>query len=190
MCKIASKRALVISLVTVMSLVFLGSYGQSAPKDCSNCQACMNEQYDRTIKLQVETVVSMIRKIYNQQQEGLMSDLEAKKRATDLVRSLRYDNGNYFWIDTTEGINVVLLGRDQEGKSRIDARDNKGELFVREFIKAGSREGGGFIDYWFAKPNQTEELAKRGYTLLFKPYNWVVGTGYWTEDAKKEMNKK
>ncbi|MHC1758197.1 MAG: cache domain-containing protein [Negativicutes bacterium] len=184
MLKIVYKRVFVISLAALMTLAFLGSYVRSNPKECSN-----GREYDRIVKLQVETVVSLIQEIYNQQQKGLMSETEAKRRAAGLVRSLRYDNGNYFWIDTTDGVNVVLLGRDQEGKSRIDARDKKGNLFIREMIKTGSREGGGFIDYWFAKPNQTNELPKRGYTLLFKPYKWIVGTGYWIGDAEKGMNK-
>ena len=64
--------------------------------------------------------------------------MEARKRAADLVRNLRFDNGNYFWIDDSNGVNVVLLGRDQEGKTRIDAKDAKGSLFIRELITNGS----------------------------------------------------
>lgn len=43
-----------------------------------------------------------------------------------MIRNLRYDNGaGYFWIDTYEGVNVVLLGRENtEGKSRINATDS------------------------------------------------------------------
>ncbi|MDD4599885.1 MAG: methyl-accepting chemotaxis protein [Negativicutes bacterium] len=145
-------------------------------------RAILYEQFDRSIKLQVETAVSLIQDVHNQQQKGLLSEADAKKRAADIVRNLRFDNGNYFWIDTTEGVNVVLLGRDQEGKSRYQAKDAKGYPFIQGLIENGIKPGGGYTDYAFPKPNQTQELPKRAYSLLFQPYNWVVGTGNWTDD--------
>ncbi len=153
-------------------------------------RAILYEQFDRNVKLQVETAVSLVQAVYEQQRKGLLTEAEARKRAADIVRELRFDNGNYFWIDTTEGVNVVLLGRDQEGKSRIGAKDAKGTAFIREFIANSAKPEGGYTDYWFAKPNQTQELPKRAYTLLFKPYNWIIGTGNWTDDIDAFVNKK
>lgn len=147
-------------------------------------------EYDRSIKSEVETTVSLIQSIYDQQQKGLLTEDEAKKRAADLVRNLRYENDHYFWIDTTQGVNVVLLGRDTEGKSRIDAKDPNGFAYIKELIKNGVQEGGGYTDYMFAKPNTTNPLPKRGYTLEFKPYNWVIGTGNWVDDIEANVTKK
>lgn len=140
------------------------------------------DQFDRNVKLEVQTAYSLVQDVYNSQQRGELTEAEAKKKAADLVRNLRFDGENYFWIDTAEGINVVLLGRDTEGKSRYEAKDSEGVLYVQEFIKNGSQAGGGYSDYTFAKPNQTELLPKRSYTLLFQPYNWVIGTGNWVDD--------
>jgi len=195
MHKIRFKMVLAMSLVTLASLAILGAYAifniqQTSQKELQDYRASLYEQFDRSIKLQVETTVSLIQDIYNQQQKGLLPEAEAKKRAADLVRNLRFDNGNYFWVDYSNGVNVVLLGRDQEGKTRIDAKDAKGNQFIRDMISNGSKAGGGFTEYWFAKPNEKEALPKRSYTLLFKPYDWVVGTGNWTDDIEKVMNKK
>jgi len=149
------------------------------------------EQFDRTVKMEVQTAYSLIQDIYNSQQKGELTPEAAKKKAADLVRNLRYDKENYFWIDTTEGINVVLLGREvSEGKSRYDGKDSQGKLFVREFINQGTQAGGGYTDYTFAKPNQAEALPKRSYTLLFQPYNWVIGTGNWVDDIDKIVLEK
>lgn len=144
------------------------------------------EQFDRTVKLEVQTAYSLVQDMYNRQQKGEYTPEEAKKKAADLVRNLRYDKENYFWVDTTDGTNVVLLGREaSEGKSRYAAKDSQGKLFVQEFITNGSKAGGGYTDYTFAKPNETEALPKRSYTLLFQPYNWVIGTGNWVDDIDK-----
>lgn len=148
-------------------------------------------EYDRSIKSEVETATSLIKSVYDEQQKGLLTEVEAKNKAAALVRNLRFGKENYFWVDTTEGVNVVLLGRDTEGKSRIDAKDPNGFAYVKDgFIKNGLKEGGGYSDYQFAKPNETEPLPKRGYTLVFKPYNWVVGTGNWVDDIEKNVQIK
>ena len=195
MHKIRFKMVLAMSLVTLISLAILGGYGiyniqETSRKELQDYRASLYEQFDRSIKWQVETTVSLIQDIYNQQQKGLIPAADARKRAADLVRNLRFDNGNYFWIDDSKGVNVVLLGRDQEGKSRIDAKDAKGNQFIRDMIANASKEGGGYTEYWFAKPNEKEALPKRSFTLLFKPYDWVVGTGNWTDDIEKVMDKK
>ena len=160
-------------------------------EEVNQYRTVLNQQFDRSIKLQVETAASVVKGVYELQQRGQLPEAEARKRAADIIRNLRFDNDNYFWIDTTEGVNVVLLGRDQEGKSRYDAKDAKGFTFVKDgFVANGLKEGGGYTDYWFAKPNQTEQLPKRAYTIVFKPYNWVIGTGNWTDDIDAFVQKK
>lgn len=142
----------------------------------------LSDQFDRGLKLQVETAVSLIDRVHAEQQAGRLTEEQAKKQAADLVRDLRFDNGNYFWIDTAEGVNVVLLGRKEaEGKSRFAAVDPKGNHYIEDMLKQGLKEGGGFSNYWFPKPNETEPKPKRAYTLAYKPYGWVVGTGNWND---------
>ena len=137
---------------------------------------------ERELRLETETALSVIKQVYERQQAGQLSPEQAKKEAADLVRTLRYDDGKgYFWVDTYEGVNVVLLGRDSEGKSRMNATDPSGRHFIQEMIANGRKAGGGFTDLMFAKPNETEPLPKRNYTAAFEPYQWVVGTGVWID---------
>ncbi len=151
----------------------------------------LSEQFDRGLKLQVETAVSLIDRIHAEQAAGRLTEEQAKQQAADLVRDLRFDDGNYFWIDTADGVNVVLLGRKEtEGKSRIALVDNKGNHFIEDILKNGKKEGGGYSDYWFPKPNEKEAKPKRAYSLLYKPYNWVIGTGNWNDHIEALVKAK
>ena len=135
------------------------------------------------LKMETQIAVSLIDQFYQKQLAGEMTEEEAKKAAADLVRELRYDDGaGYFWVDTYEGVNVVLLGRDTEGNSRIDAVDPDGTYFIQEMLKNGRQPGGGYTNLKFAKPNETEPLPKRNYTVAYEPYEWVLGTGVWIDD--------
>ncbi|MCO1601455.1 cache domain-containing protein [Desulfosporosinus nitroreducens] len=73
-------------------------------------------------------------------------------------------------------MNVVLLGRDTEGKSRYDAKDSEGKPFIQEIITNGAQVGGDFTDYTFPKPNETEPLPnryRRGVILCY--LNPIIG---------------
>jgi len=182
-----------VSLCAFMAVV-IGSYNiwnliNSKEVAVKEYRQVLVEQFDRSIRLETETAVSMINIIYKQQQESLLTEEQAKLQAANLLRNLRFDKDGYFWADTTEGINVVLLGRNVEGKSRFNDKDANGNLFIQDIIKNGIKDGGGYSDYWFPKPNEKEATPKRAYSLIFKPYNWVIGTGNWVDDIDKLVAK-
>jgi methyl-accepting chemotaxis protein len=192
--KIKTRFIVAFLLTAVIMAVIVGGYSvysqvQLVQTQIAKYRETLYQDYDEMLKAQVETASSLVQKVYNEQQQGLLTEEQAKLKAADLVRNLRFDGTNYFWVDTTEGLNVVLLGNKTEGTNRFQAKDPNGVEYVKEFIKQGQQEGGGYIDYQFAKPNETELLPKRGYTLLFKPYNWVIGTGDWVDNIEKSVNE-
>ncbi len=136
--------------------------------------------YDNMIKNNVAVAVSMLNRIHKQHIDGEISLAEAKLRGTTLLRDLRFgeNNGLYFWADTSDGTNVVLYGNvNVEGKNRYNLQDAKGQYLVQNIIKNAKLPGGGFTDYWFPRLGQDIPLPKRGFSLYFEPFDWVVGTG-------------
>lgn len=164
-----------IFLVVLLMSTYVTSSAATERADVVS-QKQMSE--DKLIKSEVETAVSMLQAIYAKHQKGEMSLAAAKKLGADLLRELKYGSEGYFWADTTEGVNVVLYGRkDVEGRNRIDDKDQNGVFFIREFLKTA--KDGGYVEYWFPKRGETLARPKRSYVLLFKPFGWVVGSGYY-----------
>ncbi|WP_041245547.1 cache domain-containing protein [Geotalea uraniireducens] len=140
-----------------------------------------NVSMDELVKYEVQTAISMLEALHDKVLKKELSMEQAEKLGADLLRNLRYGDKNegYFWADTPEGVNVVLYGRkDVEGKSRYEA-NIMGVDYVKEIIAKGLQPNGGFSDYWFTKMGGTELVPKRAYTLQFKPFGWIVGTGYY-----------
>jgi methyl-accepting chemotaxis protein len=168
------KRVAMIVLAVVLSVTGLSVHAFAGTAKPENFVA-----QDMLIKSEVETAVSMLQAIQAKQQRGEMTLAQAKKLGAALLRELRYGTDGYFWADTTEGVNVVLYGRkDVEGRNRLKDKDPKGTYYVKDFL-AKAKAGGGYVEYWFAKKGQTKAQPKRSYVLLFKPFGWVVGTGYY-----------
>jgi len=172
------------SLLTMLcvSALFLHSMWEENERTIDNYRSTLTEAVERELKNETQMAVSVIEEVHKKQVAGELTVEQAKKEAADRVRDLRYDEGKgYFWIDTYNGMNVVLLGRDTEGKSRWDATDPSGRKFIQEMIANGRQSGGGFTDLMFPKPNETEPLPKRNYTVAYEPYEWVLGTGVWID---------
>jgi len=168
------KKIVVTVFVVLLSMAFLCTPASAQAGKLENSSA-----QDLLIKSEVETAVSMLQAIFTNHQQGEMTLEQAKKLGADLLRELRYGTEGYFWADTTEGINVVLYGRkDVEGRNRLEDKDQQGMFYIKEFLAKG-KAGGGYVEYWFSKKGETTTQPKRSYVLLFKPFGWVVGSGYY-----------
>lgn len=173
-------------LLILLLLVFAATLGivfitqlkqiQSSKKSMQLFEEQIRYDYDTNIKTQIETVISLLDKIYEKYESGDYTLNEAKNISAELVRNLSYGQESYFWIDTYDGTNVVFLGKDAEGKNRIASVDENGFPFIQEIISAAIN-GGGYTDYYFPKPNETQASPKRSYSAVFEPFEWVVGTG-------------
>ncbi len=184
------KTRFIVSFVSISlctTLVPAGAFSYHLFRDYEKQVAIYREDLvhdkDTMLKEKTQVAVSAVNEIYKKQLSGIMTEAQAKKEAADLVRNLRYDDGRgYFWIDTYEGVNVVLLGNPVEGHSRLNEQDPSGRYFIREMLSKGRSEGGGYTDLSFPKPGETESLPKRNYTMSFEPYHWVIGTGVWIDE--------
>lgn len=182
-------KLLILSLSMLIGFLFIAAYNLDQQKQAyelslSTLEHSLNEDYDAQIKAEVESVISLVSSIYKKQQSGFYTEEQAKKTAADIIRDLRYGESGYFWVDTYDGDNVVLLGNDTEGTNRWDAQDVNGSYFIRDIVTAGKQDGGGFTDYYFPKEGATESDPKRAYSLAFEPYQWVIGTGNYIDELE------
>ena len=145
--------------------------------------------YDVNIKHQVEIIVSELSGVVNQLNKGVINSVQAEAVAADVDRNAKYGTSGYFWADTLEGDNVVLLGNEAvEGTNRLGLSDHFGNKIVQSMIEIVKSEGSGYYEYYFPKPNETEALPKRAYVSLFEPFGWVIGTGNYIDDIEAVIN--
>ena len=168
---------LVILLVVLASAVSINNMNQVKDKALDTIDASSRQSYDDSIKQQVSVVISLLSEVYDEYKAGAYTLDEAKKIAADEVRQMRYGDAGYFWIDQSDGTNVVLLGSDTEGTNRMGTQDAKGYQMVKEIIRVAVEDGGGYTDYVFPKVGETKPSPKRSYSEYFEPFDWVVGTG-------------
>lgn len=182
---IAMKMVLLMLIVVItVGAVGVLSVSEMYAQKAVSLQAqedAIRSDYDQNVQQQVENAISLLQAVYDKAQAGEYTMEEAELLGASLLRGLEYGESGYFWADTYDGTNVVLLGGATEGTNRYDFEDANGDKIVQTIIKVGRQPEGGFTDYVFPKPNETEPLPKRAYSKAFEPFGWVVGTGNYTD---------
>jgi diguanylate cyclase (GGDEF)-like protein len=122
--------------------------------------------------------------------DGLMTAKEAQSRAALRLKSLRYSGNEYFWVNDTD-VRMVMhpIKPELDGTDLKDVRDPNGKYIFREFVKICRSSGSGYVEYLWPKPGERESAAKISYVKLYEPWGWVLGSGIYVDDIKKDMAK-
>ena len=144
--------------------------------------------FDNIIRTAVETMVGSLNAIHERYSAGLISEQEALEASIEIVRDARYNSApdkvddGYFWADSADGVCAVHYNAANVGSMRWNARDQAGNLYIQNLIKAGD-SGGDYTEFFFGKPgDEGGSYKKRGYTLKFEPLGWYISTGNYYED--------
>ncbi len=138
------------------------------------------------IRYQVEAARGIVAAMAKQAEAGTISSDEAKRRAGDALRAMRFNGQDYVFVYSAApgnlGRNVVHPDPKIEGtKSRDDAAMM--QTFVGAMITR-AREGGGFTAYRWPHPGQTEPAPKISYSLAFEPWQWTINTALFVDDVE------
>lgn len=120
--------------------------------------------------------------------QGEMTQQEAQLKALEIIKTIRYDAGNYFWIIDTSARMVMHPYRpDLEGTDLSTYADTNGTRMYREMVSVCQAQGNGYVSYLWPKPGDSMPIKKTSYVKLFKPWNWIIGTGFYFDDLLREI---
>lgn len=143
----------------------------------------MHEKQIQTKQL-VETAYSILANFQKRVSSGEMSENYAKQSAMDAVKSLRYDESNYFWINDMHPKMIMHPVKPElDGKDLTHVKDpNEKQLFVA-FVDEVKKNGAGNVDYLWPKPGHEEPVLKVSYVKGFTPWGWIIGSGIYVDDV-------
>ncbi len=144
------------------------------------------------IKELTNSAVSILSKYENDERDGLLTRDEAQKTAISRIQYLRYgeENKDYFWITDMTPVMIMHPFRDDlNGKDLTNFTDPHGKRMFVEFVSTVKKSEHGYVDYmWQWKDDSLRIVPKLSYVSIFKPWNWVIGTGVYIEDVKREIS--
>ncbi len=130
----------------------------------------------------LKTEVEIATKIVNYQ-----LSLGEQGNVSKALRGVTFAGSGYFFIYDTNGINIFHgLKPEIEGKNKIDTTDPNGKKLIVGLIEQ-AKQGGGFYNYHFQKPNVSELVEKMSYATMVPNTNWMIGTGAYLDDIESEL---
>ncbi len=134
---------------------------------------------------------SILASYHRDEQNGLLTREEAQRLAAARIEALRYgpEGKDYFWIQDLQPRMVMHPYRpDLNGQDLSTFTDPRGVPIFVKFASLVQREGQGYIDYvWQWKDDPDRLSPKESYVKGFEPWDWVIGTGLYTDDVLDEI---
>ncbi len=154
-------------------------------------QNIMNGKREMIMEL-TNAALSVLSKYENDERAGIIDREEAQQTAISRIQYLRYgdENKDYFWItDMHPNMVVHPFRSDLNGQDLTNLTDPHGKKLFVEFVEVVKKSEEGYVDYmWQWKDDSLHIVPKLSYVKIFKPWNWVVGTGVYVEDVKMEIS--
>ena len=149
----------------------------------------MNEK-ELATKGVVETAASLVESHLQEAKDGKITMEEAKARALENIKDLRYHGNEYFWVNDLEP-KMLMHGVKPElnGKNVADIKDPNGKQIFVEMVKIAKEKEAGVIEYKWAKPGSTQPVDKISYVKLIKGWDWIIGSGIYVDDVNKQVAK-
>ena len=166
---------------------------------------------DRKLKTKhvVESAFGVLEHYDGLAKAGKMTEVDAQQAATAVIKKLRYEEKEYFWLqDEKRPVPTMIMHPtvpSLDGKVLDDAKFNcatslqegvdgtvrktngKMNLFVA-FVEAASARGYGYVTYDWPKPlaggGATKELySKMSFVKRFPSWGWIIGSGIYFDDV-------
>ena len=145
----------------------------------------------------VQSAHSIVAAFQAKAASGAMSQEDAQKAAKDALRVSRYGGPDgkteYFYIWTLDSKGVMhpikpeWEGQDMAGK----VKDGEGTDILKTISDALKASKGGrvFVPTMFARPGQQVLVPKLQYVIRVDGWNWMVGSGLYTDDIDALVRK-
>jgi len=146
-----------------------------------------------------DVLLSAVTSYYNLNKASINSET-LKRNIINIVKAYKGKNNEYFWInDNTLPFPTMImhpLSPQLNGKVLKSSKYNcalgiKKNLFQAMAEKCNNN-GSGYVDYVWDKPTNDgikRNQPKLSFVKLFKPYNWIIGTGVYVDDIEIDIKQ-
>ncbi|MEH6470710.1 MAG: methyl-accepting chemotaxis protein [Halopseudomonas sp.] len=149
----------------------------------------LNHTKQVELKSLTDIAYSLIERQVKLVNTGEKSKQEGIEEALADLSSLRYGNGDYFFVlDKQHTMLMHPIKPSLNGKNVAGTADPNGKLLFQEMIKGVAQNGETYVEYMWERAGASEPIDKLSYARLHPKWGWVVATGVYTDDIKQTFN--
>jgi PAS domain S-box-containing protein len=150
----------------------------------------------------IDTALITLEEYHDLVQRGILTKGKAQELAKEDFRNFRYRNGvGYIWInDTGKPYPRMIMHPTMQSLDGTVLDDpvfncalGKDENLFKAFVDVTDSAGHGYVDYRWPKPTAdglTEQQPKISFVRLFRPWNWIIGSGLYVDDLDAHVQQR
>lgn len=174
---------IIIPIIVSLGLLFLGyilaiSYVKDLLIDSKKNQS----------KEMVNSVYNLIERYHTKSVKGEISEEMAKENIIFSAKNLRYGNDSkeYFWILDNK-VNIISHPYFTDSLSLVKNDPNNWQI-IKNLTNEALAINEGFVSYnWQVKDDSSRIDSKISYVKVFKPWNWIIGTGFYSSEVSTNI---
>ncbi|RFU45217.1 hypothetical protein D0B32_25445 [Paraburkholderia sp. DHOC27] len=170
------------SMIVVLwiGLVLIGGFGA-----WQNRASMISDRREQLTAV-VQQSVNIVNRYYALSQQHVLSEQDAQKQALDTLSAMRYGKDGYVSVnDSLPRMLMHPFKPELNGKDLSHFADPAGNKLFVNIVTAGNQDGGGFVDYLWAKPGHDQPVPKTSYAMHFAPWDWYVVSGMYMDDVQQ-----
>ncbi|MDR7026382.1 methyl-accepting chemotaxis protein [Pseudomonas peli] len=137
----------------------------------------------------VQSAAGILQHYHTLEAAGGITREAAQKQAAEIIRNLRYDGQEYFWINDQTPVMVMHPTNPKlEGQNLSGFKDPDGKALFNEMVAISKSQGAGQVNYRWPKPGASDPVPKVSYVQLFQPWGWIIGSGVYVDDVQAEFH--
>lgn len=143
------------------------------------------EEKQKELKGFTQLAISAIDDLYR----AGATDAATQEAAKHVLRNLAYGDDGYFFVISHDGTMLMHPHQPElEGQNVFNHQDSQGTFIFKDLAdKATQAASGGYVRYFWQKPDQAGEAEKLSYGLNLPRWQWVIGTGFYIDDIAAEI---
>ncbi|MCB2181974.1 MAG: cache domain-containing protein [Desulfobulbaceae bacterium] len=151
----------------------------------------LEERVQEQIQNRVYEAHSIATNIYKTNKDT-QSLTEIEDLVREALRPIRFLNGRgYFFAVSLDGREQLFADHPEiEGQNMLQTQDTQGKFVIRDMINIVRRDGEGFYQYTWTKPDfKQRHFPKIAFVKYFEPLNWLIGTGEYLDDMERDIQR-
>tara|TARA_R110001583_G_scaffold1612_1_gene12655 strand:+ start:15883 stop:17499 length:1617 start_codon:yes stop_codon:yes gene_type:complete len=172
-------------LFSILSIVLIGSRGILILKEE------VFEERKMQLKVQIEAVEGILVSLQDRVNRNELKKEEAQSAFYTVLKEMHYSGDGYFFAFTTDMILKAAAKGIKTDVNIANVKDANGHFIYQNILNATQGvDGRGYAEYQFQRTNGGEPEDKLAYSLHYKPWNIVVGTGIYVSDIAEKAQSK
>jgi diguanylate cyclase (GGDEF)-like protein/PAS domain S-box-containing protein len=178
---------LIVSICIILAFVFTILFqNASFQKEKELKKTEVTEIKKNEVKREVERVINYIKYRNSNTNTSNIQDLtQLQNEILQWIKTIRFGDNGYLFVNTLDKKALLF-----DGKIQNPAIIYPNNELMNLQLKSLEDEKNNFIEYKFKKLNNEELFEKIAYIQVFKEWGWIIGSGFYLDDATKEIENK